>query len=73
MNMISERIAVTFQWPSCVKLDDSIESPDSSAIALNERTRPWTQRRSRDADAEWLLETNAIQDYRPRSIDTDCP
>jgi hypothetical protein len=71
MNKISERTAVTFQWPSCAKLHGSIKSPDSSAIALHETSRLSTQRRSRDADAESLLETNDNQDHGPPSIDTD--
>jgi hypothetical protein len=70
MNKISKRIAVTFQWPSCAKLDDSIENPGSSAIALHETSRPSTQRRSQDADAESLLETNNIQDYRHSRLPT---
>jgi hypothetical protein len=69
MNKISEHTPVTFQWPSRAKLDDSIERPDSSAITIHGTSRPSTQRRSRNADAESLLETNDIREYRPRSMD----
>jgi hypothetical protein len=66
MKKTGKRTAVTFQWPSYARLDESIENPGSSAIALHETSRPPTQRRSRDADAdaESLLETNDIQYYR---------
>jgi hypothetical protein len=70
MKKTSKRTAVTFQWPSCVRLDELIENPGSSATALHETSRPPTQRRSRDADAESLLETNDIQYYRHSRLPT---
>jgi hypothetical protein len=71
MNKISRRTPVTFHWPDRAKLDSSIESAGSSAIALYETGRQSNQRRSRDVDADSMLETIDIQDYRPSSVDTD--
>lgn len=71
MNKISKSTPVTFQWGGRAIPNDGIESADTSAIALQDTSRPATQRRSRDTDVGSLLETIDVQDYRPSSVDTD--
>jgi hypothetical protein len=67
MEEISKRLPVTFRWPTRERLDNFLDTADSSAIALHDMRSPPTQRSSHDVDSESFLVNDETQHHQART------